>query len=62
MECRGKDANLDQVRTGMAWAYTEYLTDQAVFDAELAARRERAGLWVDTEPTTPWKFRKELSK
>lgn len=24
VECRGKDANLEQVRAGMAWAFTKY--------------------------------------
>lgn len=57
VECRGKDANLEQVRAGMAWAYTQYLTDQAVFQAELAARRERLGLWSETGPVQPWEFR-----
>lgn len=44
----------------MAWAYTKYLTDQAVFDAELAARRERVRLWRDAEPMEPWVFRSNL--
>lgn len=57
VECRGKDASLEQVRAGMAWAYTKYLTDQAVLDVELAARRDRVGLWQDAEPVEPWEFR-----
>ena len=40
MQCGCKDANLEQVRAGMAWAHTKYLTDQAVFDAERLIRRE----------------------
>lgn len=61
VECRGKDASLEQARTGMAWAYTKYLTDQAVFQAELTARRERVGLWRDAEPVAPWEWRKKDS-
>lgn len=57
VECQGKDASLEQVRAGMAWAYTKYLTDLAVFDAELVARRARVGLWRDAEPVMPWEFR-----
>lgn len=29
VECRGRDANLEQVKAGMAWAYTKYQTDAA---------------------------------
>lgn len=51
------DASLEQARADMAWAYTQYLTDQAVFHAELAARRERLGLWWGTAPLEPWVWR-----
>lgn len=27
VQCRGKDASLEQTRAGMAWAFTRYLTD-----------------------------------
>lgn len=57
VKCRGKDANLEQVRAVLAWAYTKYMTDQAVLDAELAAQRERVGLWRDAEPMPPWIWR-----
>jgi micrococcal nuclease len=36
------------------------MTDQAVFDAELVARRERVGLWRDAEPVAPWEWRYRL--
>ena len=38
VECKGKDANLEMVKAGMAWAYTKYQTDPAFPRAELAAR------------------------
>jgi transposase len=34
VECRGTDANAEQVRAGMAWAFTRYLTDPAIKQAE----------------------------
>ncbi len=59
----GKDINLEQVRTGMAWHYKAYErtqsgTDrQAYADAENEAKAAKRGLWADSEPTPPWDFR-----
>lgn len=47
VECDGRDANAEQVRAGMAWAYTKYQTDPAIPWLELQARSARAGLWRD---------------
>lgn len=58
VECRGKDANVEQVRAGMAWAYTKYLTDQTILLLQQRARQERAGLWSDPNPIAPWDWRK----
>lgn len=59
----GKDANLEQVRAGMAWHYKAYertqsATDrQAYTEAENEAKAAKRGLWVDAEPTQPWEWR-----
>ena len=59
----GRDANLDQVRTGMAWHYKQYQneqspSDRALYaDAEDRARQQRIGLWADSAPLAPWAFR-----
>lgn len=58
VHCGGLDASLHQVRAGLAWAYTRYLTDPAIARAEAAARDSRAGLWADAEPVPPWLYRK----
>lgn len=58
VSCAGVDASLYQVSNGLAWAYTSYLTDPAIATAERAARDSGTGLWVDTEPTPPWLYRK----
>ena len=61
----GKDINLEQVKTGMAWHYKEYEREQAVADRDLYARAEdearaaRRGLWQDADPIEPSAFRKE---
>ena len=61
VECRGKDANLEQVRAGMAWAFTKYQTDAEFPRAELEARAARVGMWADAEPQqSPWAFRRPV--
>jgi len=59
----GTDANLEQVRAGMAWFYREYAGDvpadrrPAYEQAESDARAAKRGLWRDLNPTPPWAFR-----
>jgi micrococcal nuclease len=57
VHCAGVDANVAQVRNGMAWAFTRYLTDQAIAREEQLARQKRVGLWADPDPTAPWTWR-----
>jgi endonuclease YncB( thermonuclease family) len=59
----GIDANLEQVRSGMAWVYQKYI-DQSNADirasylqAENEGRKERLGLWSDPHPIPPWEWR-----
>jgi endonuclease YncB( thermonuclease family) len=60
---QGKDANLEQVRAGLAWHYKEYAAEQSMedraryADAEESAKRSRAGLWSDKAPEAPWVYR-----
>lgn len=61
----GVDANLEQVRVGMAWHYKQYQKEQSrdervsYADTEEQARAGRRGLWVDADPTPPWDWRRE---
>lgn len=61
----GKDANLAQIKAGMAWHYKQYQKEQSADDrvayasAEEQARVGRRGLWQDNEPTPPWEYRKK---
>lgn len=57
VSCEGKSANAEQVRTGMAWAYTRYLTDASIKKLEADARGDHRGLWADAAPTPPWEWR-----
>jgi endonuclease YncB( thermonuclease family) len=60
----GVDANLEQIRAGMAWHYKKYEKEQPVEDRDIYARSEdwaragQRGLWVDAEPVPPWDWRK----
>ncbi len=60
----GEDANLEQVRRGLAWHYKEYAREQSTEDqsayasAEDMARSSKSGLWAEPEPVPPWSWRK----
>lgn len=61
----GIDANLEQVKAGLAWHYKQYAREQSEADraayahAEEQARSEKRGLWADPDPTPPWDWRKQ---
>jgi endonuclease YncB( thermonuclease family) len=56
--CEGVDANVEQVRAGMAWAYKQYVTDPHIPDLERDAKRSGIGLWSDANPIAPWQWRR----
>ncbi len=53
----GTDANLEQVKNGMAWVFKKYAHDPAYFAAEKAAKAKGVGLWSQPNPVPPWEFR-----
>lgn len=61
------DANLAQVKAGLAWWYRDYADEQSEVDqrqyefAEREAKGKGVGLWRETEPLAPWDWRRELS-
>lgn len=60
----GLDANLEQIKRGMAWFYSKCQNELVLDDrlsylrAHESAQAGRVGLWADKEPITPWNFRK----
>jgi endonuclease YncB( thermonuclease family) len=60
----GRDAGLELIKEGFAWAYSKYLpeasieTQQSYTAAEAVARARRIGLWADADPQPPWEYRK----
>lgn len=57
IKCDGIDANAEQVKRGMAWAYRQYLTDPSIAGLEDSAKASKTGLWTDEIPLPPWEFR-----
>jgi endonuclease YncB( thermonuclease family) len=57
VHCEGVDANRAQVLAGMASAFTRYLRDPAIAEAERTARNDRRGLWADSQAIAPWVWR-----
>ena len=58
------DVSLEQLRSGLAWVYTEYLHELSATDRSLyttaarTARTNHLGLWTDSGPVPPWQFRR----
>jgi len=56
-----RNINLQMVKEGWAWAYTQYLDRpyaSEYLDTEKEARTKRLGLWQQRNPQPPWEFRK----
>jgi len=57
----GIDVNLALVKTGNAWAYSEYLSaaDKPIYlAAQKTAQEAKLGLWSQPNPQEPWLWRK----
>jgi endonuclease YncB( thermonuclease family) len=60
----GQDANLAQVKAGMAWWYRQYAKEQTAARqssyeaAEATAKAGKVGLWQDADPVPPWEWRR----
>jgi endonuclease YncB( thermonuclease family) len=59
--CNDKNINKEMLRFGWAWAYRQYLDipyASEYIKLEDHARKERRGLWQQSNPQPPWEFRK----
>lgn len=60
----GRDVNFAQIKSGMAWWYRKYSSEQCIQSrsayeaAEVEARSERSGLWEESSPVPPWEWRR----
>jgi hypothetical protein len=53
----GRDVAEQLVQAGSAWHYTQYSGDGRLAALERSARASRAGLWAQSNPMPPWRFR-----
>jgi endonuclease YncB( thermonuclease family) len=56
-----REINREMVAEGFAWAYRQYLDRPYASEyigLEDAARKQRLGLWSQSNPEPPWEFRK----
>lgn len=59
VKCKGKDAGSEQVRAGLAWVYDAYAKKHKhLYPIQSAAKARGIGLWADSDPVPPWKWRK----
>ncbi len=47
------------VERGFAWAYRRYNPPRELIEKEQLAKKERRGLWRNSQPTPPWVWRKK---
>lgn len=52
-----RDLNREMVAEGWAWAFTGFAEDHDLMAAESAARRDRRGIWADSQPLPPRQWR-----
>lgn len=55
---QGQTVNKELVIAGLAWHFIKYSSDEEYDKLESIAREKKIGLWVDKDPTPPWKWRK----
>lgn len=60
------DANLEQIKAGLAWHYKKYQSEQkeadrkSYADAEVKAKDAKLGFWTLANPVAPWDYRTAL--
>lgn len=50
--------NQEMVRQGLAWHFKKYSHDLVYAELEFDARKNKIGLWQDSNPIPPWEWRK----
>jgi len=58
----GSEIGLLMIEAGYAWHFKKYSSDLQLAKAEIKAKNNRVGLWVDENPVAPWDWRKNQSQ
>jgi len=58
----GLNLNKEMLIRGMAWHYKKYSSDSTYAYLENQARKNKIGLWNDSNPIPPWNWRKSKRK
>ena len=56
--CNDINANIHQLKNGLAWVYDDYVTEYTYYKYQNEAKKNKLGLWIDEYPLAPWDFRK----
>jgi len=54
-----KDINLEMLKRGFVCVYKIHRKAGEYMNAEKEAKKSKLGLWIDSDPTPPWEFRKK---
>lgn len=55
---KGINLNKEMIRLGMAWHFKKYSKDNSYAELENEARKNKIGLWQESNPVAPWDWRK----
>ena len=53
----GQDINLLSIKSGYAWHFKRYSSDQDYASTEGYAKKNKLGLWILSNPIPPWDWR-----
>ena len=55
--CEDVNANIHQLKNGMAWVFDKYVTDYHLYEFQNTAKSKKVGIWSEEFPLAPWDFR-----
>lgn len=53
------NVNKELLKRGLAWHYKYFNKDEELAELEATARKNKVGLWSESNPIAPWDFRRK---